>query len=242
LHCDMWETNRLFEQFFNALNTYLEPSRSEEELSYGLVIIWEILENQAPYLEGRESDLMSMILRVRYCNKIDVLEGTNAIRDALTRKLDPVYGLTTMHASLRVFYAYAPPSPEGEEVKATTFAFGLMALGKYFLRLPAEIAEEELPRLKHTLISALNDRSSLIVRESAAACIIAAQLVLRDETHLFALLDGLADDKKNLLTYLFDKHGARGVLVNNSPSGVDRLEKEIRRLDTRTSTPLRGGV
>lgn len=82
-----------------------------------------------------------------------MLEGTNAIRDALTRKLDPVYGLTTMHASLRVFHADAPPSPEGEEVKATTFAFGLMALGKYFLRLPAEIAEEELPRLKHTLIS-----------------------------------------------------------------------------------------
>ena len=58
-----------------------------------------------------------------------------------------------MHASLRVFYADAPPSPEGEEVKAATFAFGLMALGKYFLRLPAEIAEEELPRLKNILIS-----------------------------------------------------------------------------------------
>ena len=82
-----------------------------------------------------------------------MLEGTNAIRDALTTKLDPVYGLTTMHASLRVFYADAPPSPEDEEVKAATFAFGLMALGKYFLRLPAEIAEEELPRLKNTLIS-----------------------------------------------------------------------------------------
>ena len=68
-------------------------------------------------------------------------------------KLDPVYGLTTMHASLRVFYADAPPSPESEEVKASTFAFGLMALGKYFLRLPAEIAEEELPRLKNTLTS-----------------------------------------------------------------------------------------
>lgn len=82
-----------------------------------------------------------------------MLEGTNAIRDALTTKLDPVYGLTTMHASLRVFYADAPPLPEGEEVKAATFAFGLMALGKYFLRLPAEIAEEELPRLKNILIS-----------------------------------------------------------------------------------------
>jgi CLIP-associating protein 1/2 len=82
----------------------------------------------------------------------------------------------------------------------------------------------------------------LIVRESAAACIIAAQLVLRDETHLFALLDGLADEKKNLLTYLFDKHGARGVPVNSSHGGIDKLEKEIRRLDTRTSTPLRNIV
>lgn len=27
MHSDVWETNRLFEQFFNALNTYLEPSR-----------------------------------------------------------------------------------------------------------------------------------------------------------------------------------------------------------------------
>jgi CLIP-associating protein 1/2 len=27
LHSDMWDSNRLFEQFFNALNTYLEPSR-----------------------------------------------------------------------------------------------------------------------------------------------------------------------------------------------------------------------
>ena len=48
-----------------------------------------------------------------------------------------------------------------------------------------------------------------MVREAAAAAIIAAQLVLRDEAHLFALLDGLPDDKKNLLTYLFDKHGCR---------------------------------
>jgi len=86
----------------------------------------------------------------------------------------------------------------------------------------------------------LNDRSSLTVRESAAVSIIAAQLVLRDETHLFALLDGLADDKKNLLTYLFDKHGTRGMTASNGSSGFDKLEKEIRRLDTRTSTPNRG--
>jgi CLIP-associating protein 1/2 len=68
--------------------------------------------------------------------------------------------------------------------------------------------------------------------------IISAQLALKDETHLFALLDGLADEKKNLLTYLFDKHGARGV-ASNGPSSVDKLEKEMRRLDTRMSAPPR---
>ena len=69
--------------------------------------------------------------------------------------------------------------------------------------------------------------------------IIAAQLVLRDETHLFTLLDGLADEKKNLLTYLFDKHGVRGLATSTGSSGMDKLEKEIRRLDTRTNTPPR---
>jgi CLIP-associating protein 1/2 len=81
--------------------------------------------------------------------------------------------------------------------------------------------------------------SSLVVRESAAACIIAAQLVLRDETHLFNLLDGLSDEKKNLLTYLFDKHGVRGSPLSNGPGGLEKLEKEMRRLDTRTNTPPR---
>ncbi len=81
-----------------------------------------------------------------------VLEGTNAIRDALTSKVDPVYGLTTIHSSLKLFQAEAPP-PENTDIKAASYAFGLMALGKFILRLPAEIAEEELPRLKATLIT-----------------------------------------------------------------------------------------
>lgn len=77
------------------------------------------------------------------------------------------------------------------------------------------------------------------MRESAAAAIIAAQLVLRDETHLFALLDGLADEKKNLLAYLFDKHSARGSIPTTGSTGIDKWQKEIRRLDTRASTPSR---
>ncbi|KAF9468966.1 clasp N terminal-domain-containing protein [Collybia nuda] len=239
LHADMWDKDKNFERLFNALVGFLEPSKTEEEIEYGLIVLWEMLENQGPYVEGREADIFSTLLRVRYCNKLNVLEATNTIRDALTVSIEPVYGLTTMHASLRAFYAEACPASSDDDVKSVAYAFGLIALGKFILRLPAEIAEEELPRLKGTLISSLNDKSSLIIRESAAASIIAAQLVLRDETHLFALLDGLADDKKNLLTYLFDKHGARGLAASTGTSGMDKLEKEIKRLDTRTSTPSR---
>jgi len=35
-------------------------------------VAWEVLENQSLYLEGKEGDLFSMILGVRYCNKITV--------------------------------------------------------------------------------------------------------------------------------------------------------------------------
>jgi CLIP-associating protein 1/2 len=80
------------------------------------------------------------------------LEATNTIRDALTASIEPVYGLTTMHASLRAFHTEAHPTSSDDDVKSVAYAFGLIALGKFILRLPAEIAEEELPRLKGTLI------------------------------------------------------------------------------------------
>ncbi|EIN10669.1 hypothetical protein PUNSTDRAFT_142631 [Punctularia strigosozonata HHB-11173 SS5] len=241
LFIDMWSKGKNFDRLFRALMNYLEskPSKGESELEYALIVVYELLEHQTSLLDGYESDLFTALLRVRYCNKLNVLEATNAVRDALASRTEPVYGLTTIHASLRAFQAEPVPAGSAPEVKASTYAFGLMALSKFIVRLPAEVLEEELPRLKNTLISALSDSSSLLVRESAAASIIAAQLVLRDEAHLFSLLDDLADEKKNLLTYLFDKHGARGGAGSKDPTGADRLHKEMSRLDTRTSTPPR---
>jgi CLIP-associating protein 1/2 len=98
--------------------------------------------------------------------------------------------------------------------------------------------------LTYAGFQALNNRDWLIIRESAAAAIIAAQLVLQDATHLFTLLDGLADEKKNLLTYLFERHTVRGTtgtagLGSTVNSRTERLEKEMNRLDTKTSTPSR---
>jgi CLIP-associating protein 1/2 len=236
---ELWTENRSFSRLFNALQKFLSPDKGEELLQYGLIVLWEMLEYLTLPMEGHETEVFTILLTVRYSNKQQVFEATNTIRDALTSRVEAVYGLTILHAALVSFRASPIPPSCSEETKASSYAFGLIALAKFALRLPAEVLEEELPRLKHTLVAALTDTTSLVVREAAAAAIIAAQVVLRDDAHLFALLDGLADDKKNLLTYLFDKHGVRGMTGSGS---VDRLEREMRRLDGRTGTPIRASA
>ncbi|KAI0080767.1 hypothetical protein K474DRAFT_1657611 [Panus rudis PR-1116 ss-1] len=236
LKSDLWTQDKTFDRLFDALVNYLNPNRGTDELEYGLIVLWEMLECQAPYLESREASLFSLLLHIRYCGHINVMQATAYFRDALVARIDPVYGLTTMHASIKAF-RNAPTL--NTELRDGTFAFGLTALGKFMLRLPSEVLEDELPRLRDTLISALTDPTSIVIREAAAAAIIAAQLIIQDETHVFTLLDGLPEDKKNLLAYLFDKHSSRGSALGVPQSGIERLEKEIRRLDNRTSTPPR---
>ncbi|KAI9466759.1 clasp N terminal-domain-containing protein [Lactarius psammicola] len=233
---ELWSENRSFSRLFNALQKFLSPDKNEELLEYGLIVLWEMLEYLTLPMEGHEAEVFTILLTIRYSNHQRVFEATNMLRDALAARVEAVYGLTTLHAALVSFRATPVPLPYSDEAKASSYAFGLIALAKFALRLPAEVLEDELPRLKLTLITALTDTTSLVVREAAAAAIIAAQVVLRDDAHLFALLDGLADDKKNLLTYLFDKHGVRGAEGSGS---VDRLEREMRRLDGRTGTPVR---
>lgn len=84
-----------------------------------------------------------------------MFEATFAIRDALTDRIEAVYGLTTMHGCVKSFTSVPPPPDveDGAESKTMSYCFGLSALGKFIRRLPGEILEEELPRLKDTLIS-----------------------------------------------------------------------------------------
>jgi CLIP-associating protein 1/2 len=81
------------------------------------------------------------------------LAATNTIRDALITKIETVYGLTTVHGSLRAFLAEPVPGSSSQDAHDATLAFGLVALGKFILQLPAEILEDELPRLKGTIVS-----------------------------------------------------------------------------------------
>src|SRR6266702_3375205 len=132
-------------------------------------------------MEGHEAEVFTILLTIRYSNHQRVFEATNTLRDVLAARVEAVFGLTTLHAALVSFRATPVPPPYSDEAKASSYAFGLIALAKFALRLPA-------------------------------------------------------DDKKNLLTYLFDKHGVRGAEGSGS---VDRLEREMRRLDGRTGTPVR---
>jgi len=131
-----------------------------------------MLNNQWPLVTEHELELFQFMIRVRYVNKLNVngsdtsvffisadsltgfsqiLEGTNAIRDALTIAVDPISGLTTSNECLLAFLPESAPSPSLEIVRTNSWAFGLIGMAKFAMRLPADILTEELPRLKGTL-------------------------------------------------------------------------------------------
>lgn len=58
-----------------------------------------------------------------------------------------------MHASIKTFRDAPLSSSTAADIKEGTYAYGLIALGKFMLRLPAEVLEDELPRLRATLTS-----------------------------------------------------------------------------------------
>jgi hypothetical protein len=65
--------------------------QAEDELEYGLIVLWEMLDNQALYIEGREADVFSMLLSIRYCNKQNVSETCTipVIIQQMTRLVGP---------------------------------------------------------------------------------------------------------------------------------------------------------
>ena len=46
-----------------------------EKLEYALIVLWELLEHQAPLVEDRESEIFDALLRVRYSK-------SQSVRDA----------------------------------------------------------------------------------------------------------------------------------------------------------------
>ena len=50
----------------------MEWIKSEDELESGLIVLWEMLENQAPFLEGREATIFDALLQIRYSDYTNV--------------------------------------------------------------------------------------------------------------------------------------------------------------------------
>jgi CLIP-associating protein 1/2 len=67
--------------------------------------------------------------------------------------------------------------------------------------------------------------------------VVAAQIVLQDQAHLFTLLDGLSEEKKNFLTYIFSKNDVQNVTPESSSNQqspqMQRVKKEMQKLDER---------
>jgi len=73
-----------------------------------------------------------------------------------------------------------------------------------------------------------------IVRSAASMVIVAAQSVLRDQAHLFTLLDGLSEEKKNFLTYMFNKNDVQMGYEKSRDGSASKVEAEIAKLDLRS--------
>jgi len=199
------------------------------------LILWEIGEHWAALLNGNELEAYQALFAVRKVEDAMALEATNALRDSMGTSTDPVYGLTTLHACLNESLKRTPtPS-----AVVGTYVFGLNGINKFVLRLPAQVLEEELPRIRPLILKSLSHENSL-VRSAASMVVVSAQMVLHDQAHLFALLDGLSDEKKNFLTYLFDKNkiqpanGAHMVMNDTHPA-YQKMEQELSRLDGRVN-------
>ncbi|KAH7345258.1 clasp N terminal-domain-containing protein [Rhizoctonia solani] len=237
---DIWLGGKTFDKLFDALTTFLTYDKSAEILDLGLAVIWEMLRHQWEYVTEHQAELWALLIRLRYANSEQVLQGTNAIRDALAAAVEPVFGLATANGCLHSFLDENLPSPELEPVRANSWAYGLVGMAKIMMRLPPDILEEEIPRVRGTLTTAICYEQSSIVRGAATVAIAACQMVLRDETHLFTLLGNLPNEKKNLLMYYFNRTGSRG------PAGgtveASKVDEELRKIDRGTTLPPRANV
>lgn len=63
-----------------------------------------------------------------------------------------LYGLSTMSICLKNFLSHAEPNSVSKDVKLRAHAFGLITMAKFIIKLPADILEEELPKIKSNLL------------------------------------------------------------------------------------------
>lgn len=127
-----------------------------ETLELGLVAFHEMILGQSNCLIGDEGVIFDFLLNVRYSDSTNVFEATNTIRNIMIDKFDPILGLSAIHKSLEAFLKSYQSETSNDSVRTSSYAFALIGLAKYILLLPAEVLEDELPRIRPSLLKVSN--------------------------------------------------------------------------------------
>ncbi|KAK4684711.1 hypothetical protein P7C73_g5453, partial [Tremellales sp. Uapishka_1] len=222
----VWQDGKLFEKIFDALMSYLDPSRPAKELEQALVLLWELVQNQWVMFEDHDIALCDALFRLRACQSSSVMESTNSLISLLTEVSDPLFFLSVIRGALDRYIASHPDTPSSsststlgsststngqagltaQKARASGYLFGLNAIGMCILRMPKEVVEVEAARLSSLIIDAVNS-PILSARQAAHTLVLAIQCVLADSQKTLSLLGNLDQGHKNLATYLMEKHG-----------------------------------
>ncbi|GAA5961136.1 hypothetical protein JCM3765_001239 [Sporobolomyces pararoseus] len=203
---DWWRQGRRFEKVYEGLRKQLLSSEGTRKNSrdMALIVLRDLVENQFPCFSGDEAGVFELILKLREDPSRMTIAATEAIANSFTSRVEPLYGLGTLCPSLGTYLATtSAPS----DATSRSFALGLKLIGSFFEGLPAEVLEDVFGQAKELIKKALNDQSSGDLRRAAINALVSAQSVLRDEKRLTEMMDGLASDQANLLTYYCAKRG-----------------------------------
>lgn len=158
------------------------------------------MDHQFPAFAGGEGSLFSLLFWLREDPARTTVAATEAIADSVGEQVEPLFGLCSLLDSLSKYVEQANGDSSDGQKKA--FGLGLRLMGRCFERLPKETLEEELPKARELISQALNDQQAGDLRRSAVTCLVSAQSVMRDETKLYAIMDGLTKDQVKLCGFV----------------------------------------
>ena len=76
-------------------------------------------------------------------------DAADALMELFTDSIDPICGVGALESALEL--SWHNDDSDTNKV-AMSFSLALKALGRLFLRLPAEVLEEEIPRVQEVLM------------------------------------------------------------------------------------------
>ncbi|GAA5910131.1 uncharacterized protein JCM6883_000564 [Sporobolomyces salmoneus] len=199
-----WKEGRRFSRVYEGVKKQLLGSDQGTNRDMALIVLRDLVENQFPCFAGEESGVFKVLLMLREDPSRTTIAATETIATSFVSRLEPLYGLGTLCPSLETYLATTTATPDN---RARSFGLGLKLVGTLFELLPAEVLEDVFPQSKELIKRALNDQSSGDLRRAAINALVSAQSVLRDEKRLTEMMDGLASDQANLLSYYCAKRG-----------------------------------